>query len=552
MRANSISSGAHPAVAGRPTYPTYDIPAVSMTLTAAEEKLREECERTIAEGFVAMEKVVRAAETLRDKQLYRSTHGTWEAYCRDTFKKGARRIQQLVAGQAVIDEMKALPGPVVLPTNEKQTRPLQPLSKEDRREVWETSVKESGGKEPSAGKVKEVADRRKPKTAEPLNNRTLNLEQEAESTEVKNGVRLAVMAGHRGEVNVSWLERHFGWERELACQVFDALVDQGLVEGRKMVPRVEEKFLRALREGRNPEGTESSEAGPIESLAFRHELLMATVRAQERREDEWVSAYDFQHLCGTRRFYGYPLGPGLVHQNKGSALLEALKNLRADQESMLSGRDESAKQKRVTKLLIEWCNTQIKALGDKGGISNHRGAKSTEGELPFDVSRSRIAGKLDPELVSELNAGMDRTVSGLAREIGLKLKSCDQAIDDLPLPLAQRFGQARHFMECAWRELERLQAESETQGREERQGAKAQQEEAEKAEGYVICRMPNEPRGYNSKGRPRFGPGWGHDPRSPKVTVFSSKREALEDAKGWEKVISLKEAIKLADKAKKS
>jgi len=195
----------------------------------------------------------------------------------------------------------------------------------------------------------------------------------------------------------------------------------------------------------------------------------------------------------------------------------------------------------MAKTLIEWCGTEIRKLGDKGGsAANHRGAKNTEKESSIDAAcrveekahAHLFAGELDPELVSELNAGMDRTVAGAARDMALKIRSCERLLDDLSPVLQERFGQARSFMQCACNELGRL--------------AEISREKAQKAqktdEGFVIVRLPDD-----VKGKPRFGPGWGHDPR--KGTIFASKQEALDDAREWDKVISLAEALKLAQKA---
>jgi hypothetical protein len=103
---------------------------------------------------------------LRDSRLYRDTHSSFDAFCREQWhlsKTSANRLIQAseVAKNLEKESDKFLIPMGVKPTSERQVRPLTDLSPEDQREVWETAVQESKcgiptGKEVEAAKAKIV------------------------------------------------------------------------------------------------------------------------------------------------------------------------------------------------------------------------------------------------------------------------------------------------------------------------------------------------------------------------------------------------------------
>ncbi|MBD2247149.1 hypothetical protein, partial [Nostoc sp. FACHB-888] len=141
----------------------------------------------------------KALAQLRDRRLYRSTHRTFEEYCRDRFGYTHRRVNYLIAGSVVFDNIvagtncsqngeademgtncsqnegvdetgtncsqneevdKTRPNPSrILPTNEGQVRPLAKLEPQQQVKVWQRAVQEAGGKVPSARIVTDVVQR---------------------------------------------------------------------------------------------------------------------------------------------------------------------------------------------------------------------------------------------------------------------------------------------------------------------------------------------------------------------------------------------------------
>ncbi|MCC5660327.1 hypothetical protein LC608_25790 [Nostoc sp. XA010] len=115
----------------------------------------------------------KALTQLRDRKLYRSTHKTFEEYCRvrpwrwRSHRFGFTRMAAAlkIASVKVMENLStnglqksdgskskkmSTNGLQILPTNERQIRPLTKLEPQQQREVWIQAVEEAGGKTPSA------------------------------------------------------------------------------------------------------------------------------------------------------------------------------------------------------------------------------------------------------------------------------------------------------------------------------------------------------------------------------------------------------------------
>ncbi len=72
-------------------------------LTPSEQKERRRLERIVERSFV---EAGRALMKLRDNRLYRSTHRTFEEYCRERFDFSRRRPYQLIKAAAVVEHLQ--------------------------------------------------------------------------------------------------------------------------------------------------------------------------------------------------------------------------------------------------------------------------------------------------------------------------------------------------------------------------------------------------------------------------------------------------------------
>jgi hypothetical protein len=125
-------------------------------LSKAEKAERDRLEQTVKQAFYLAGK---SLKTLRDKKLYRETHGTFEEYCRDCFDFTRRAADYLILSAEVVENLKREQFVLktdVLPTKESQCRPLAKLSPKEQRKVWRTAVEQAKGKVPSAKIIKEI------------------------------------------------------------------------------------------------------------------------------------------------------------------------------------------------------------------------------------------------------------------------------------------------------------------------------------------------------------------------------------------------------------
>jgi hypothetical protein len=141
-------------------------------LTEEEQRDRLHLERRVERAVFEAGK---ALAELRDRRLYRSTHGTFEEYCKDRFGFERRHPYRLIEASAVFDNlMKMCPNWTqneddldtvhseqrqILPTAEGQVRPMTKLEPQEQQEVWLRAVELAGGKVPTGRIVKDVVQR---------------------------------------------------------------------------------------------------------------------------------------------------------------------------------------------------------------------------------------------------------------------------------------------------------------------------------------------------------------------------------------------------------
>ena len=176
------------------------------SIADGELSYEEKCDRLHLERKVerAFYEAGRALRQLRDRRLYRSTHNTFENYCRDLFGFKRAHSYRLIEAAQVVDNLACLPqknpnnrmspigrhsveenltingrqnptgdemspnsaqtelltnGSQIWPTSERQIRPLTKLEPDRQREVWQQAVTEAGGKVPSGRIVKDIVER---------------------------------------------------------------------------------------------------------------------------------------------------------------------------------------------------------------------------------------------------------------------------------------------------------------------------------------------------------------------------------------------------------
>ncbi len=103
---------------------------------------------------------------IRDRRLFRNSHATFEEYCRERFNFTRQAANNLIAGASVF-EILTTNGCQILPTAERQVRPITSLDEDEQVIAWSAAVEEAGNRVPSSRVVKEVVRRIKDKEGVP-------------------------------------------------------------------------------------------------------------------------------------------------------------------------------------------------------------------------------------------------------------------------------------------------------------------------------------------------------------------------------------------------
>jgi hypothetical protein len=156
---------------------TIDVTAVEVPeLTEDEQRDRLHLERKVERAFFEAGK---ALMELRDRRLYRSTHRTFEEYCRERFGHSRQKSNYLIAAADVYENLTTIccqnspddslttNRSQILPTSEGQVRPLTKLEPQQQQEAWQTAVQKAGGKVPTGRIVKDVVQRIMERTKAP-------------------------------------------------------------------------------------------------------------------------------------------------------------------------------------------------------------------------------------------------------------------------------------------------------------------------------------------------------------------------------------------------
>ncbi len=135
-------------------------------LTALEERERHRLELRVQRAFYEAGAALRQ---LKEQRLYRSSHKTFEAYCRERFNYSRDAAYLKIAAATVYDNIqKFLPTncrQIPMPTNEHQLRAIAKAGFEPHKQAstWLQGVEENGGKVPSGQIVKSIVERLKEK-----------------------------------------------------------------------------------------------------------------------------------------------------------------------------------------------------------------------------------------------------------------------------------------------------------------------------------------------------------------------------------------------------
>jgi DNA N-6-adenine-methyltransferase (Dam) len=126
-------------------------------MTAVTTTALAELEQVIERGLETFVEVGQALSRIRDERLYRESHKTFEAYCRERWRMSNRHANRQIEAAAVAGSL----GPIGPVPNEAVARELAPL-KDDEAEMVETwrELRAKHGEKVTAEKVRAAVTER--------------------------------------------------------------------------------------------------------------------------------------------------------------------------------------------------------------------------------------------------------------------------------------------------------------------------------------------------------------------------------------------------------
>ncbi|MBD2148502.1 hypothetical protein [Sphaerospermopsis sp. FACHB-1194] len=135
-------------------------------LNEAEALELDRLEKKIEKGLRGFWEVGQSLDQIRDKRLYRQNYKTFEEYCLNRWEFSRRSAYRLIQGASVYENLRrgsqtsenVTHGSQnkILPTNERQVRPLTTLSPDEQREVWAKAVSTAPGGKVTSGRVAQI------------------------------------------------------------------------------------------------------------------------------------------------------------------------------------------------------------------------------------------------------------------------------------------------------------------------------------------------------------------------------------------------------------
>lgn len=125
----------------------------SELISLEESRRLVELEEVIEKGVSTFIAVGEALAEIRDKRLYRVTHGTFEEYCREEWNMTRMQASNLITGAAVAQNVNNCLQGGPRPGRESHVRPLKSLPAEKQPEAWAKAVESANGSQPTAKQV---------------------------------------------------------------------------------------------------------------------------------------------------------------------------------------------------------------------------------------------------------------------------------------------------------------------------------------------------------------------------------------------------------------
>jgi hypothetical protein len=139
--------------------------ATTLDVLAADDRRDlESFEAVVGRGLATFVEVGTALMAIRDRRLYRETHGSFEDYCRQRWDMGKSYSRMVMKSAEVCQNLSTM---VDTPQTERQVRPLTLLKPEQQSEAWTEAVQTAPGGKVTAKHVEAVVRRKIERESDP-------------------------------------------------------------------------------------------------------------------------------------------------------------------------------------------------------------------------------------------------------------------------------------------------------------------------------------------------------------------------------------------------
>jgi hypothetical protein len=111
-------------------------------LTRTELSRMGQLEETICVSIQSFIEVGAALKEIRDARLYRASHDTFEAYCKERWALTRQSVNLTISASCIVKNLATIVSK--LPTAESQCRPLASLEAEQQQAAWVAAVEKAG------------------------------------------------------------------------------------------------------------------------------------------------------------------------------------------------------------------------------------------------------------------------------------------------------------------------------------------------------------------------------------------------------------------------
>ncbi len=142
-------------------------------LADSESSELASCEQVIAKGLTHFVEVGNALIRIRDLKLYRATHATFAAYCKERWDMAKSQAYRVIEAAQVVgvlpiksEEVKMSPNggqTLPAPTSERVVRPLTKLEPAQQPAAYTRAVEMANGEAPTAKQVQAAVEEIRPK-----------------------------------------------------------------------------------------------------------------------------------------------------------------------------------------------------------------------------------------------------------------------------------------------------------------------------------------------------------------------------------------------------